>query len=80
MSQDERLAELFRQVLDEPGIELTEDTRFADLPGWDSLAHVNTMFTLEEAYGVTFVGDEFGQLHTVRLLKDSLRRKGALQE
>jgi acyl carrier protein len=75
---DARLTELFRQILDEPTIELTDDVRFADLPGWDSLVHVNTMFSLEEAFGVTFVGDEFGQLHTVQRLKESLRSKGAV--
>jgi len=78
VTYDTRLTELFRQILDEPTIELRDDTHFTDLPGWDSLAHVNTMFSLEEEFGVTFTGDEFGRLHTVGLLKETLQRKAAL--
>jgi acyl carrier protein len=77
MSADARLAELLGQLLGEPTLELTDETRFVELPGWDSLVHVNAMFSLEEEFGVTFVGDEFGELHTVGLLKESLRSKGA---
>lgn len=78
MTDDERLDDVFRQLLDAPELELTDETRFAELPGWDSLVHVNTMFSLEETFGITFAGDEFARLHTVGLLKESLRAKGAL--
>ena len=80
MTGDERLEDVFRQLLDAPDLRLTDATRFAELPGWDSLVHVNTMFSLEETFGVTFAGDEFSRLHTVGLLKDSLRAKGALAQ
>lgn len=55
---------------------LTDETRFSELPGWSSLAHVNAMFAIEEIFGVAFIGDEFGTLETVGLLKESLRSKG----
>ena len=67
-------------MLDDPTIALTDETRFTDLPGWDSLAHVNAMFSIEELFGVTFVGDEFRTLETVALLKESLKRKGVSVE
>jgi acyl carrier protein len=75
-----RLREMFAELLHEPDIQLTDETRFTDLPRWDSLAHVNAMFSIEELFGVTFTGDEFGELETVALLKESLRRKGVTVE
>jgi acyl carrier protein len=75
-----RLQDTFAELLNDPTIQLTDETRFTDLPGWDSLAHVNAMFSIEELFGVTFPGDEFGELETVALLKESLRRKGVTVE
>jgi acyl carrier protein len=73
----ERLEEIFRTVLREEGLELDAETRAADLPGWDSLAHINAMFGIEQAFGVQFVGDEFARLQTIGELEALLARKGA---
>jgi acyl carrier protein len=73
----ERLEEIFRTVLRDDAIRLEPETRASDLPGWDSLAHVNTMFAIEQAFGVQFPGDEFARVATIGELEELLARKGA---
>jgi acyl carrier protein len=51
MTLDARVQTVFRQVLAAPDLELQDEMSGADLPGWDSLAHVNAMFGLEEEFG-----------------------------
>jgi acyl carrier protein len=73
----ERIEEIFRTVLQDDSIELDRQTRAADLPGWDSLAHINAMFGIEQAFGVQFLGDEFARVATIGELEELLARKGA---
>jgi acyl carrier protein len=77
MDSHARIEEVFRAVLGDGSIELADETRAADLPGWDSLAHINAMFALENEFGVEFPGDEFGRLETIGDLKAALAAKGA---
>lgn len=72
-----RLQEVFRTVLGDDSIVLDADTRAADLPGWDSLAHINAMFGVEQAFGVQFVGDEFARVQTIGELESLLVTKAA---
>jgi acyl carrier protein len=73
----ERLEEIFRSVLGDGGIRLETGTRAVDLPGWDSLAHINAMFAIEQEFGVQFPGDEFARVTTIGELEDLLVAKGA---
>jgi acyl carrier protein len=77
MDSHARLEEIFRSVLGDGSIALTDDTRAAELPGWDSLAHINAMFAVENEFGVEFPGDEFARLETIGDLKAALAEKGA---
>jgi acyl carrier protein len=72
----ERLQEVFRDVFDDPGLELTEATTSADIEEWDSLQHVTLLFRLEDEFGVEFVGDEAASLANVGELAALLRKKG----
>ena len=35
-------------------LDLTDETRASDVPGWDSLAHLKLLVALEEAYNIRF--------------------------
>ena len=72
MQLHESLEEIFQNVLDDDEISLTNDTRPVDLPGWDSLAHVNVMFSIEDAFGIQFADGEFAELKSIGELKDVL--------
>jgi acyl carrier protein len=73
----EVLQSIFREILDQDDVELDANTVPAELPGWDSFAHVNTLFAIEEHFGVQFSTREFGQIRTVGDLTELLQRKGA---
>ena len=75
MSVHERLEEIVRAVLGDPSVRLDDATRAVDLPGWDSLAVINTMFAVENEFGVEFPGDEFARLETIGDLKASIAAK-----
>ena len=65
MSVHARLQEIFRNVFDDPELALSHDMSAADIPGWDSLAHINLMFSIEQAFGVHFAGNQFAEFADV---------------
>jgi acyl carrier protein len=71
------LQAIFREILDRDDLTVDADTIPAQLPGWDSFAHVNSLFAIEERFGVQFSTQEFGRALTVGELVDLLQRKGA---
>ncbi len=56
---------ILRDVLDDPGIELTPDTVAADVPGWDSMAHIALVVEAECRFGIIFQAAEIEALHHV---------------
>lgn len=60
-----RLAEVFRDVFDEDSIELTPQLTAKDVDGWDSLAHIRLILTVEKAFKVKFSTSEIGKLENV---------------
>lgn len=68
MQQDERRAILDRiqsiagDVLGNPDLELGEETTARDVPGWDSLTHVQIVIAVERAFGIRMTSTEVAQL------------------
>ncbi len=56
---------ILRDVLDDPHIDLTPDTVAADVPGWDSMAHIALVVETECRFGITFQTAEIEGLHRV---------------
>lgn len=59
------LAEIMRDVFDDESIAIDSGTTAADVPGWDSQAHVNLIVATEERFGIRFKTSEFESLHNV---------------
>jgi acyl carrier protein len=72
----EQLQEVFRDVFDDPSLELTSATTAADIPDWDSLQHVTLLFRIEDEFGIEFIGDEAASLANVGELEALLQKKG----
>lgn len=70
------LQQIFRDVLDDESLVLVDETIPAQLPGWDSLAHINIMFAIEEQYDVKFSTREFSRIRTFGDLRDLVASKG----
>jgi acyl carrier protein len=65
MPVHDELERLFRDVFGNEGIVLTDETTAADVPEWDSLGHINLMFSIEERFGVRFRGNELAEFANV---------------
>ena len=69
------LTEVFQDVFDDDGITLTPKTTAADVPGWDSQAHVNLVVAAEVRFGVRFRTAELESLHDVGDFVQLIARK-----
>ena len=82
MTEDEIIASLtpvFQGVLDEPSLVLTPSTSAADVPGWDSVAHITLVVAIEQRLGVRFNTAEIEELRNVGdlawLIGEKMKRK-----
>ncbi len=60
-----QLDEIFRDVFDDDSITLTPETTAADIDGWDSVAHVDLIVSIETRMKIKFKTYELGNLHNV---------------
>lgn len=72
----ERLERIFHEVFDDPGIRLTPETHAADIDGWDSVAQVKLILSIEEEFGVCFDTDEVAGLERVGDVLKALEKRG----
>ena len=66
---------IFREVLDNPDLVLTDELTAAKVKGWDSLNHVTLVMTLEEQFSVKFTTREVMGWRNVGEMLDSLQAK-----
>ena len=66
----ERLKPIFHNVFDDDSINVTPALTAKDVEGWDSLAHIRLLLTVEKAFGVKFSSSEIGKLENVGDLAD----------
>ncbi len=50
----DRLEEVFRDVFDDDGITLYEDTTADDIDDWDSIEHITLIAAVEKEFGMRF--------------------------
>ena len=60
-----RLSEIFESVFDDDTVQLTPALTAKDVDGWDSLAHIRLMLTVERSFKVKFSTSEIGKLENV---------------
>jgi acyl carrier protein len=60
-----RLNAIFRDVFDDEDLVVDGDTTAKHVVGWDSLAHVRLLLTVERAFGVRFAASEIAKLDRV---------------
>ncbi len=61
----ERLTQIFRNVLDNDDLVITPATKAEDVDGWDSLAHIHLVVSIEKALGMRFSAEEVSSLENV---------------
>jgi len=71
------LQTIFRDVMDNDAIKLTEATSAADVEEWDSLSHLQLVFKIEKFYKIKFATSEFAGWKNVGDLINSIDAKVA---
>jgi acyl carrier protein len=76
---EQRLQRVFREIFADENLAVTDATTAADVPGWDSLAHINLMFAVENEFGINIADDRLGAFADVGELRRYIeeRRAGA---
>ena len=65
---------IFRDVFDDPTIELRDDMTAGDIEDWDSLAHINLIVAFEHGLGIKFATAEISRTKEVGETVGSLIR------
>lgn len=60
-----QLALVFEDVFDMDTIELTPDLSAKEVDGWDSLAHIRLILTVEKSFKIKLSTSEIGRLKDV---------------
>ena len=60
-----RLTAVFREVFDDDELELKPEMTADDVDGWDSLAHIRLILSVQKAFGVKFSPVEMNRLKNV---------------
>jgi acyl carrier protein len=70
---------LFQILAETLGVEksaLSETTSMENTPAWDSVAHLNLVLSLEQAFGQRFSPEEFMQMQNVAAIQHVLASHG----
>ncbi len=77
MSIHQQLEQVFRDVFNDDSLVLRDQMTSLDIAGWDSMAHINLMFSLEAAFGIQFKGNELAEFKDIGELEKYLEQKSA---
>lgn len=71
----QRCLEVFANVFEIDPLVITDETSPENLPAWDSLAHVQLIQALEQAFSVAIPPDDGIDFETFKMVCDWLERK-----
>ena len=73
--QEEKLTDIFRAVLGNDDLVLTNDLTADSVEGWDSMNHITLLLQIESEFNIHFSDDEIVNLVNVGMLKDTITQK-----
>ncbi len=50
----QQLTQVFRDIFDDPTLEISDATTANDVPDWDSITHIDLITAVERSFKVTF--------------------------
>ncbi|HXH41290.1 MAG TPA: acyl carrier protein [Thermoanaerobaculia bacterium] len=71
----EHLQPIFRDVLDDQGLIISRESNARSVEGWDSLAHINLIASIEQELHIRFALGELQDLKNVGEMIDLIERK-----
>lgn len=76
-ADDARLTTIFRTILRQPSLVLSDELTARDVAGWDSLNHINLIIQIEQEFRIRFSNSEVTSLKNVGDLKRLIDLKTA---
>lgn len=70
-----RLAATLQEVLGEPDLVVTDELTANDVDAWDSVAHIELIYALEDEFDITFPVDEIARHADVGELRRDIERR-----
>lgn len=61
----DKLNEIFQDIFDDDSIRLKPEMTAQDIEGWDSLANINIIFSIEEEFGIKFEMGKISELRSI---------------
>jgi acyl carrier protein len=77
MDINQRLERVFKDAFNDEALVLRDEMTSQDIPGWDSVHHINLMFAIESSFGMQFIGNELAELKNVGELKALLAKRSS---
>ena len=71
--------DIFKDILDDDEIVLTDDTTADDIEGWDSLTHIQLVVTIEKKFGIKFKSREILSWNNVGDMIGSIEKSWKLK-
>jgi acyl carrier protein len=75
-----RLTSVFHEVFDDEDLVLDPGLSAEEVDGWDSLAHIRLILSVQKAFNVKFSPIETSRLENVGQLADLIRQKQLVHE
>lgn len=69
MLSEDKLRHVMATMLKVDAAEIGLDSSMDNVPGWDSLRHMNLVLALEEEFGVLIPDEEAGNITSYKLIK-----------
>lgn len=70
-----QLQPIFRDVLDNPRLEISRTSNASNVKGWDSLTHINLVSAIEQEFAITFSLSELQEMENVGQMIDLIETK-----
>ncbi len=67
--------EIFRDITDNPTIDLKAETTSDHIEEWDSLTHIQLVVAIESHFKITFTAEEIGSYNNVGEMCESIAKK-----
>lgn len=67
--------EIFRDITENPTINLTTETTSNDIEEWDSLTHIQLVVAIESHFKIVFTADEIGSYKNVGEMCEGIANK-----
>lgn len=74
----EKVIEIVASVCEVEKTDVTNESMIGDFPGWDSMGHLKILSAVEEAFDITFEGDEMMEMEDVNDIVMAIERKVVL--